>query len=150
MLATAYLMNPVDVSNEGVCAVGKYPVIIDAETVSSMNIFSKGTKKEKTFLDKCMFKDIERIDVEIVDEFTSKAKQRRIKKKCEDNNTHLLKLGKRSIPTWDYMEDVLSGFDEGYDNISNNDFQINNLLRNYENTKIRIALRDTEDFSKIF
>lgn len=174
MLATAYLMNAVDIQYDNICAVGKYPVIVDAKTVSSMDFFSKptikeGKKEEKTVLSTSIIPrnlgkrrekfrvhsalgDLisnEDTKIEIISEFTSEAKQRRVKKRSEELSKHLPKLGKESVPVWNYVGDVMAGFEEGYDNITKNAFKIYNLLRNYENTKIRIMIRSTKVYSKL-
>ena len=174
MLALAYLMNAVDINDRKVYAVGKYPVLIDAETLSSTNLFSKKVTKGRKLFDRSVFKTsiipvlyscenkgvIEhnalgdviftaRSESEITDEFTSEAKERWEVRRYAGKHTHLPKLGKDSIPVWDYVDEVIEGFEEGYDNILENISTICKLLKDYENTKIRVSLKTGEVYSDI-
>ncbi len=174
MLALAYLMNAVDIDDRKVYAVGKYPVLIDAETLSSTNLFSKKMTKGKKLFDRSVFKTaiipmhysrenkdiiehnalgdvifVARSESDITDEFTSKAKERWEVRKYKGKHTHLPKLSGESVPVWEYVDDVIEGFDEGYDNIMDSLPAIYKLLKDYENTKIRISLRNREFYSQM-
>ncbi|RKM58068.1 DUF4135 domain-containing protein [Butyrivibrio sp. X503] len=174
MLAAAYLMNAVGISEEKIYSVGKYPVMVDAETISSMNLFSKKMTKGKKLFDRSVFKTaiipmhysrenkdiiehnalgdvifVARSESDITDEFTSKAKERWEVRKYKGKHTHLPKLSGESVPVWEYVDDVIEGFDEGYDNIMDSLPAIYKLLKDYENTKIRISLRNREFYSQM-
>lgn len=169
MLVTAYLMNAVGICEEKIFSVGKYPVMIDAETISSMDLFSKKVTKGKKLFDRSVFKTaiipmhyskenkdiiehnalgdvifLARSESEVIYEFTSKAIERWKVRKYEGKHTHLPKLFGDSIPVWEYVDDVITGFEEGYDNIMSSLPTVYKLLKDYENTKIRISLRKSE------
>ena len=83
-------------------------------------------------------------NAEVIYEFTSKAIERWKVRKYEGKHTHLPKLFGDSIPVWEYVDDVITGFEEGYDNIMSSLPTVYKLLKDYENTKIRISLRKSE------
>ena len=117
MLAAAYLMNATDVDNSNIYAVGKYPIIMNADIHETAGHDILGDMKV-----------MEKSEIEIEGEFTSEAKIHSIRRKCLSNTTHLPRLGKEGIPVYNYVADVLEGFAEGYGNMIKNKDKLIQLI----------------------
>lgn len=174
LLACAYLLNSMDIHNENLIACGRYPIIIDAETMISGDMVSDKSSNGRKILQKSVFRSAmipmkydkreegisdcsaigDEIIVEIVEnqlehEYTSNVTEHRVRKQQKDINTHLPKIGGKVYPVWGYVKELLEGFQEGYQNIIVHSTEIKKLFLQYKKVVIRVVIRSTAVYAEL-
>lgn len=174
VLACCYILNSVDIHNENIIACGVYPVLIDIETGLSTDINYEDTSEGRMILEKSVFQSsmlpmnydkrkegtcdcsalgeaiIVQYEInELENEYTSIVREYRKKELQHDTNIHLPKIRGEVQPAWNYIDEIIDGFCEGYNNIQQNLEEIIRILEHFKTAKIRVVLRRTVVYAEL-